>query len=1076
LTLESLVPGTVVEGLLSEPVVVERVERAGRSAVTIHYRDERGQPGSQLRFIDELADLEITSSADRGSLDADPRRFLEAFDAYRVRHAHLFDPMLAVNSSNIEPLPHQMRAVYGSMLVRRPLRFLLADDPGAGKTIMAGLYIRELMARYQARRCLVAAPGSLVEQWREELRTRFGLRFAIFDRSMLEGGGNPFNSERLLIVRVDQIARNRDLLELLDESRWDLSIVDEAHKLTARYWGHDVRRSKRYGLGERLARISANFLLMTATPHSGKEDEFQLFMRLLDEDRFVGRAVDHGGGHHARDLMRRLVKEQLRHLDGRPLFPERRATTLHYRLRPQEMELYEHVSTYVREGMNKVAGDERRRTVGFALLVLQRRLASSPEAILRSLERRRDRLQAELERVRANENSLADVLRASLEAEPPEDDEDLPAAELETLESELSEASTSARTPAELELEIEELRGLVVRAGAVREAGIDQKWEQLSRLMDSLAIRDEDGLRRKLIIFTEHRDTLNYLEGRLVAQLGSDRAIVCIHGGLSQGLRREAQRAFRDDPEVSVLLATDAAGEGFNLQCAHLMVNYDLPWNPNRLEQRFGRIHRIGQSKVCHLWNLVAEDTREGDVFSTLLTKLENQRASLGDCVFDVLGEVLTGQDLARLLRDAIQTEDRSGQQRKAEQLLKSKVGRELDEALEARARTVGELTDEEVAQTRLRLVAARAGSLQPRVVERFVRRAAIETRCELIEQGSGLFRAGRVSAEVREASEEDQGVRSRYDGVAFEAGTVAQADDEVELLTPGHPFVDGLAVATGKRLDGLLERGTVLEDPRSEGDYALVLLRYELSEQGGVSEETVTCLRVSPDGAVRVVSPSAFTAVLVPEGDVRVSPEVVQSAIENAIEYISSKLLPARVAALEAELRDRRSQDHRGVLQRLDSEIARLRSREAALRSESPEDAEELVRRIESLESRRESRAQEVQASVRVSGTRPELVGVVGVQGTAPAGTEARIEGAKRSVADLLGGRGHVEEPPQMSGYDLLWAPDDPDQDPRLISLKLDEEGDSGRLSEADALVRSNSGELHSGVQVDSGGRVSWT
>lgn len=1079
--MEGLVPG--------ESVTVNRVDMVGDSAVTVHFRDASGRLRSRMCFADDLATFNVHAAPSTGALDADPRRFLEAFDAHRVQNASLYDRLLAVNSANIDPLPHQLGAVYGSMLPRRPLRFLLADDPGAGKTIMAGLYIRELMARHIARRCMVVAPGSLVEQWQEELQSKFGLQFALFDRAMLAGDANPFLSEPALIVRVDQVARDRTLMNKLRESRWDLTIVDEAHKLSARYWGHEVKRSRRYALGELLADVSSNFLLMTATPHSGKEDDFQLFMRLLDADRFLGRAAHHEAAPHARDLMRRLVKEQLRHMDGRRLFPERRATTIHYQLQPQEQILYDRVTSYVRQEMNKISGDRTRRTVGFALLILQRRLASSPEAILRSLQRRRDRLMAELERVRERDAAFPALLRNAVAGQWPGDEDDLPAAEREVLEDEVSEAATTARTPVELEAEVQLLDDLVTLAQNVRDARVDQKWEQLSRLLSSTEMHDSSGERRKIIIFTEHRDTLTYLEERISEQLGNGDSIVTIHGGLTAPRRREAQRVFWEDRSVSVLLGTDAAGEGVNLQCANLMVNYDLPWNPNRLEQRFGRIHRIGQTEVCHLWNLVANDTREGYVFTTLLRKLESQRTALGDRVFDVLGEVLTGRDLSELLTEAIRSEDPAGLQERLRAVIDAKVGRDMDEALDARARTVGELTDEDVDAARRELAQARATSLQPTVVERFVRKAAAETRCELVDAGSGVFRAERVSEAVRNPNPGPGGrrVRSRYDHLTFDIDRARVFhESSLELLSPGHSLVDALAAVMGDRFGNTLERGTVLRDPQSEKAYVLALFRHGVrSEAGGgddglLLEEQVLCLRLDTDGSMWPVAPWAFTALSVPEdaSSWRDQPGAMEiaEAIERARRHVVEEAASALLAEVEARLKEQREAELDAARRRLTSEIQRQESRASQLRSE--DDREELLRvrqRIEDLRSRRDRREREVAEQCRLRSLEPHLVAVAGVVPAADPGTETALEAARETVRGLLADTGRIDTPLPLAGYDFMLTRPDLASQPSFITVKLVKEGNDWSLSDAERLVRANQRDAYHVALVDEAGGLAW-
>ncbi|MCK6486714.1 MAG: DEAD/DEAH box helicase, partial [Phycisphaerae bacterium] len=522
--------------------------------------------------------------------------------------------------------PHQITAVYSEMLSRQPLRFLLADDPGAGKTIMTGLLIKELIARGDLQRCLIVCPGNLVEQWQDELDRRFHLPFDIMTNDALEAArtGNWFAETPLAICRLDKLSRDEDTQAKLNLTDWDLIVCDEAHKLSATYFGNEVKYTKRYRLGQALSPLTRHFLLLTATPHNGKEADFQLFMALLDGDRFEGKFRDGVHMSDATDMMRRLVKEQLLKFDGTPLFPERRAYTVNYALSDAEADLYKQVTDYVREEFNRAEALEnegRKGTVGFALTILQRRLASSPEAIYQSLRRRRERLEKRLREeqlLKRGAEAGIDLTAGlpALTADEMEDLDDAPDKEVEDTEERVVDQASAARTIAELKAEIAQLQELERAALRVRQSGSDRKWDELSRLLQNNSeMFDAHGHRRKLVIFTEHRDTLNYLAERIGALIGKPEAVVIIHGGIGREERRKSQEAFTHDKEVEILVATDAAGEGINLQRAHLMVNYDLPWNPNRLEQRFGRIHRIGQTEVCHLWNLVAKDTREGEVY-----------------------------------------------------------------------------------------------------------------------------------------------------------------------------------------------------------------------------------------------------------------------------------------------------------------------------------------------------------------------------------------------------------------------------------------------------------------------------
>ena len=391
--LEELKPGLRVDGLIPAAVVtVIAAQWHGADAVELTYKTAAGGLGQQVVFRKDEDKLSIASSGSR-AFDASTSDFKLVAEAQRITLAGLFDPMLAVATSDVQPLPHQIRAVYGELLPRTPLRFLLADDPGAGKTIMAGLYLKELLLREDVQRCLIVAPGGLVEQWQDELFFKFGLRFDLLTNQMIEANVNlnVFEINPLLIARMDQLSRNEHLRAQLRESEWDLIVVDEAHRMGAHYFGGKLEKTKRFQLGELLGTITRHLLLMTATPHSGKEEDFQLFLTLLDRDRFEGKhtkSVDVDG------IMRRMVKEDLLTFEGKKLFPERIAETVPYELTALEQNLYEDVSRYVREGMNRAdrIGGKRKNTVGFALTVLQRRLASSPEAIYKSLVRRSQRL------------------------------------------------------------------------------------------------------------------------------------------------------------------------------------------------------------------------------------------------------------------------------------------------------------------------------------------------------------------------------------------------------------------------------------------------------------------------------------------------------------------------------------------------------------------------------------------------------------------------------------------------------------------------------------------------------------
>ena len=738
--LEDLKKGAVIRGVLpGRKVSVVDAKWFGDSAVELFYRADDGRTGSELLYRDREGDLEIESEGQQWTFDADGNTLRLVSEAHRIRLAYLFDPYLAVHTSLIQPLPHQITAVYGDMLPRHPLRFLLADDPGAGKTIMAGLLIRELMVRGDLERCLIVCPGSLAEQWQDELYEKFSLHFDLLTRDKVESSpsGNPFLESNHLIARLDHISRNEELQDKIRQSHWDLVICDEAHKMSASYFGNEVKYTKRYRLGQVLGGLCRHFLLMTATPHNGKETDFQLFLSLLDTDRFEGKYRDGVHQVDVGDLMRRMIKEKLVKFDGTPLFPERRAYTVSYRLSDAEAALYARVTEYVRDEFNRadaLENEGRRGTVGFALTILQRRLASSPEAIYQSLCRRRKRLEKRLQEQellrRGNLLGTPASLRHLLDqdnipdltVEDLEDLEDAPDAEIEEIEERVIDLATAAQTIEELKAEIAILKGLEDEAEAVLRSGRDRKWEELSALLqDNPDMFAPGGVRRKLVLFSEHRDTLNYLIRRIGTLTGAPDSIVCIHGGLAREKRREAASRFTQDPDVHVLVATDAAGEGINLQRAHLMVNYDLPWNPNRLEQRFGRIHRIGQTEVCHLWNMVAGETREGQVLQRLCEKIEAETAALQGQVFDVLGKAFGERSLRELLLEAVRYGDRPEVRARLTQVVDEAFDHEhLRDLIDERALVHDVMDDRKLQRIREDMERNDAKRLQPHFIQSF--------------------------------------------------------------------------------------------------------------------------------------------------------------------------------------------------------------------------------------------------------------------------------------------------------------------------------------------------------------------
>ncbi|GHU44762.1 helicase [Betaproteobacteria bacterium] len=1073
--LSGIEPGQVVRVVTTEPI--------GDNALTVYYKTPDGNLQERMLFRTDEVNLSLAEIGRPWAFDAPGEAFKLAVEAWRINLAHLFDSMMAVHTSNVEPLPHQITAVYESMLPRQPLRYVLADDPGAGKTIMAGLLIRELLMRADARRVLVIAPGSLVEQWQDEMFEKFGLSFTLFTREQVETShsGNPFDDNDLLVARVDQLSRNEDLQEKLRLSHWDLIVVDEAHKLSASYSGNKVSKTRRFLLGELLGSITRHFLLMTATPHNGKEEDFQLFMSLLDSDRFYGKFRDGAHRVDVSDLMRRTVKEEMLRFDGTKLFPDRHASTSNYKLSDLEAALYEAVTSYVKEEMNRAdqLDGQRRGRVGFALTALQRRLASSPAAIYHSLKRRHDKLkrQVEEEKLHSRGQQLAETLNLNGVPEDIWESEDAMSSEdYEKFESTVVDHATAARTIQELEAEISTLAELEEQARKIVHSGQDRKWEQLSNLLQSPTMRDESGRQRKIIIFTEHRDTLTYLETKICGLIGNEDAVTMIHGGIKREERRKVQELFRNDPVTRVLLATDAAGEGVNLQNANLMINYDLPWNPNRIEQRFGRIHRIGQTEVCHLWNMVAGETREGDVFQRLFDKLEVEREALGGRVFDILGEVFEEKSLKDLLIEAIRhgedPEVRTRLQRTIEGALDTA---HLEDIIKRNALCEEAMNAEHLFAVKEEMEKAEARKLQPYFIRAFFNQAFQQLGGELRQREPGRFEIKNVPAIIRERDRQLTGrdrrnldpVLRKYERVCFEKQYVRIIDrigaPMASLLHPGHPLMQSVTDLVTEQHRNKLKQGAVLLDPADMGITPKVLLIIDHSVKEGNDSSHVVSRRmqfveIDPQGnatnagwAPHLDLEPFADADLPLIADILGAPWITRNLEQQALAHASIHLVPEHFNEVRTRRENHVDKTLEAVHKRLVKEIDHWADRYSKLKDDAAAgkdvrlNLDNARRTTDELTVRLESRTKELKAMRHVVSATPVVVGGAlvipagllaqrkGQQGewTTDAAARARVEQiAMQAVIDTERALGNevIDVSAQKCGWDITSLPKDVD------------------------------------------------
>ncbi len=781
-----------------------------------------------------------------------PEKLRLLIESARIRLAYAHDRQFAVSLSGIRTLPHQIEAVYMKMLPQPRLRFLLADDPGAGKTIMAGLLIKELKLREAIERILILCPAPLTIQWQDELLKWFGEQFSIIFSSIDQHQLiNPWQKENQAITSIDY-AKQDGVRERIWQQKWDMILIDEAHKCSA-YTKQSSNRApeanetKRYQLAKRLTSQADHVLLLTATPHHGDEDRFGHFLRLLDPDLFP---EPHKLGHQATEIRKnifrlgancpwalRRLKEDLKDIDGKRLFPDRHMQTITFNLNSDEYRLYKTVTEYINQFLSQGTG-QRKQSAALARTVFQRRLASSSHAIHESLKRRLQKQQElldELEALPPNQRAkrLAFIQGRIVDVEQDEDDLD------DTDKDRLTDEFTTALEMEQLKAEISVLKELVEQARRVRETGRDSKLAALKNCLNLAQFSELKDGRGKLLIFTEHRATLNHLREHLDKWGYS----TCeIHGGMNPHERKHAQEAFRTSYQICV--ATEAAGEGINLQFCHLMINYDIPWNPTRLEQRLGRIHRIGQERDVYAYNFVATDSEdgqpviEGRILQRLLYKLEQMRDALEGRVFDVIGEVLSINDvnLPEMLREAAYDPRRLDEYIDQIDRIDPEKLKKYEEATGialARANvdfSGFQSTNFEVEERRL----------MPKYVEKHFEAASREVGLKIEPRADGLWRIEHVPADLR--SERLEAVRrlgkpeANYKKITFHKQHLDQNQHlDAVLLGPGHP----LYAAVDERLNHLLApmkgQTALYIDPLATNPYRIHF--FEISIKGQNSQ-----------------------------------------------------------------------------------------------------------------------------------------------------------------------------------------------------------------------------------------------
>lgn len=843
MTVESIKPGVTLSGpFIPEPIEVLAVVSLGTSLKVIG----RGKKSS-LTYDPVLSPVQIDqiTLVSAQQFDADAALFRLGVEACRLGLAYEYDPYFSLSIARVDPLPHQLEAVYEYFLKLPRIRFLLADDPGAGKTIMAGLLLKELKARGLVTRTLVVTPANLTFQWQRELKDKFRENFEVIRSDVLRAnyGQNPWQERDQVVTSISWVSRIEDARESLLRSHWDLVIVDEAHKMSA--YAND-KKTLAYQLGEALSTMTDHYLLMTATPHKGDPENFCRFLSLLDRDVYSNiQSLQQAMRENEAPFYLRRIKEALVTFpdpntgEVHKLFTRREVHTAAFELDGEELEFYDALTRYVEDQSIRAAEDDsaRGRAVGFTMAMLQRRMASTVYAVRRTLERMRER----------REKILADpegYRQEQVDRRLPDDFEDLTEEEQQEIIAQLEDVVATV-DPAALRVEIAALSRLIDQARELESREVESKLAKLKGVLQEQGFFSDRS--KKLLLFTEHKDSLDFLvgDGRDGRPLGKLRewglAVTQIHGGMkigdrdTPGTRIYAEREFRESAQM--LVATEAAGEGINLQFCSQMINYDIPWNPMRLEQRVGRIHRYGQEHDCVIFNFVAQNTREGRVLQKLLDRLREIRQALGtDQVFDVVGEIFPANRLEKLFREMYA-------RRLDVQQVTDRVVREIDPE---RFRVITESALEGLAKKELNLsaivgksVEARERRLVPEAIEQFFVQAAptVGLQPKAVAGDRHTYRIGKVP---RLLIERGPKLESRFGRIGREYARIVfdkeflKQDPTLEWVTPGHPLFEVVREDIWERVQPALQQGALFFDIQRPTPSALDLFAASIKDGHG--------------------------------------------------------------------------------------------------------------------------------------------------------------------------------------------------------------------------------------------------
>lgn len=985
----NLKSGNIVKNLISsEPVEITDITDFGDD-VSIEYTGVNSRTnGDRILPKNELAKLELISRKGTFDFSGDPKKFTLYTEAERIKSAFQFDPLFAVNCSIVDPLPHQVEAVYRYMLPLPRMRFLLADDTGAGKTIMTGLLIKELILRGLIERILIITPGGLTKQWQEdEMGLKFNFQFKLVDRPVFNSDPNIFNNSNMLVTSIDFI-RNDDVGNVVKDSTWDLIVVDEAHKLSAYDYGVKRYKSKRYEALEALAPQCEHLLLLTATPHRGRHDTFRNLLQLLDEDIFstnelVTERINNRDDEVTNKFFIRRLKEDMTDWNGEPLFKPRHTKTIEYELTPEEKNLYDRVTRYL-TARKQEANEQKNIHVKLALMVMQRRLTSSIYAIMKTLQNRYKALHGLIELINRNPSLWKQRMKFDFEFDDYDDYSELTDEERETLEHIFADPRkfrlfTTARSIQQIQEERDQVRELKELAEDLYHNNTEE--QKLQRLRQFLTDENVSG-GRKLVLFTEHKDTLDYLERKLTNQGYS---IQTIYGQKSVDERRKAQDEFAGDSQI--LLATDAAGEGINLQFCNLLINWDIPWNPNRLEQRMGRIHRYGQKEEVYVFNLVAQNTREGKVMQRLLQKLDVIREQLGnDRVYDVISDVFEGVNIEDILQSTLDGEVNEYNTAIENNLTTENVSRKIKEQKEkltsipidfGKAR---ELMDDSVEK---RLI--------PIYLERFFTKS-YQALGGTIRREEEFVRLSDLPLDIKEVLKLKYNTKYDISRLMFTFQKNVFLDkrktgryEKLYYLNPGNPIFDAVVDVVLASFKEEALKGTILVSPEDKEPYFSYFVRSQIIDQTrnqNVANEKLA-LVCGNDGQWTITSPAKLIDMVSPNEFVKKITAPPPSDQGEIVKWCFSNITNPQFQQTQKKVKEdivlRKQYMNEGftsLVYSYTSELSELRQKLLLGNEKIQEKVEKLERKIADIDERKIQRTKELDQRMRLDRKSPKVIG----------------------------------------------------------------------------------------------------